>query len=226
MRAPHGPSGAPRVPKDSTATGGPQGDSAILPWEYRWPTARATRRRLSREGASRLPGRLTPLLGAAYHPPDDERAKAPLGARRVCVPPGVETDAAPRPMERIPRSPDEADLPAQEATSRQGTRLPRPDEIHGRPPGPGRSAGSRSEASDGLTGGRGRHRAAPGHALPPARLRGAPGAWDDAVSPDPRRSDRSDGPRDDALRVRDKPGLSARRSSGTASGDGSAGHSG
>src|SRR5262245_59147344 len=58
-------------------------------------------------------------------------------------------------MERIPHSPDEADLPAQEATSRQGARLPRPDEDHGRSPRPRRAPGSRSEATDGLTVGRG-----------------------------------------------------------------------
>src|SRR3972149_1057094 len=61
-------------------------------------------------------------------------------------------------MERIPRSPDEADLPAQEATSRQGARLPRPDEVHRRPAHSGRSPGSWSEAPDGLTDGRGPHR--------------------------------------------------------------------
>src|SRR3972149_2400566 len=61
-------------------------------------------------------------------------------------------------MERIPRSPDEADLPAQEATSRQGARLPRPDEVHRRPARSGRSPGSWSEPPDGLTDGRGLHR--------------------------------------------------------------------
>jgi ribonuclease P protein component len=58
-------------------------------------------------------------------------------------------------MERIPDSPDEADLPAKEAPSRQGTRLPRPDEDDRRPPYPCCTAGSRSEAADGLTTGRG-----------------------------------------------------------------------
>ena len=54
-------------------------------------------------------------------------------------------------MERIPDSPDEADLPAQEAPSRQGTRLPRPHEDDSGSPYPDRPAGSRSEAADGLT---------------------------------------------------------------------------
>ena len=59
-------------------------------------------------------------------------------------------------MERIPVVPnDEADLPAQEAPSRQGTRLPRPHEDDSGSPYPGHTAGSRSEAADGLTTGRG-----------------------------------------------------------------------
>jgi hypothetical protein len=103
-----GPSGVPRVPKDSTAPGAPQGDSVILPGGI---AVVMTSRALAGPGASRggcrldarrrprarPRARLTPLLGPAYHPPDDERATRPLGARRVCVPLGVETDAAPRP---------------------------------------------------------------------------------------------------------------------------------
>jgi ribonuclease P protein component len=61
-------------------------------------------------------------------------------------------------MERIAQNPDdEADLPAQEAPSREGARLPRPDEDHRGTPRPGRSAGTGSEATDGLTNGRGTH---------------------------------------------------------------------
>jgi len=58
-------------------------------------------------------------------------------------------------MERIPDSPDEADLSAKEAPSRQGARLPRPDEVGRRPAYPGRPSGSRSKAADSLTVGRG-----------------------------------------------------------------------
>jgi ribonuclease P protein component len=59
-------------------------------------------------------------------------------------------------MERIAHSPDdEADLPAQEAPSRQGARLPSPDEDFRGSARSGRSAGSGSEAADGLTGERG-----------------------------------------------------------------------
>lgn len=59
-------------------------------------------------------------------------------------------------MKRIPVKPDdEANLPAQEAPSRQGARLPRPDEDDGRTTRPGRAAGPRSQAPDGLTTGRG-----------------------------------------------------------------------
>ena len=101
--------------------------------------------------------RLTPLPGASYHPPDDERAMRSVGRRRVCVPLGV-TERPPRGRtERIADSPDEADLPAQEAPSRQGARLPRPDEDDRGSPHPRRSAGSRSEAADGLTTERGTH---------------------------------------------------------------------
>jgi ribonuclease P protein component len=61
-------------------------------------------------------------------------------------------------MERIARQPDdEADLPAQEAPSREGARFPRPHADDRRPPRHRRSAGSWSEAADGLTDGRGKH---------------------------------------------------------------------
>ena len=62
-------------------------------------------------------------------------------------------------MERIAHSPDEADLPAQEAPPREGTRLPGPDEDYRRPACSGSSAGSRPEAADdGLRLGRGQCR--------------------------------------------------------------------
>ena len=60
-------------------------------------------------------------------------------------------------MERIPDSPDEADLSAEEAPPRQGARLPRPHEDDSGSPYPGHTSGSRSEAADGLTTGRGTH---------------------------------------------------------------------
>ena len=53
-------------------------------------------------------------------------------------------------MERYTPS-DEADLSAQEATSRQGTRLPRPDEDVRRTPSSGRPPRSRAEEANGLT---------------------------------------------------------------------------
>src|SRR5262245_36495142 len=61
----------------------------------------------------------------------------------------------PRGRSRGSDSPDEADLPAQEASPRQRARLSRPDEIHGRTPRSRRTPGSRSEAADGLTDERG-----------------------------------------------------------------------
>ena len=57
--------------------------------------------------------------------------------------------------ERIAHSPDEANVPAQEAPSRQGARIPRTHADAGRPARDRRSAGTRSEATDGLTPGRG-----------------------------------------------------------------------
>ncbi len=58
-------------------------------------------------------------------------------------------------MERIPDSPDEADLSAKEAPPRQGARLPRPDEVGRWPSHPGDTSGSRSKTADSLTIGRG-----------------------------------------------------------------------
>ena len=58
-------------------------------------------------------------------------------------------------MERIPDTPDEADLPAEEAPPRQGARLSSPDEVGRRPASPGLAPGSRPKAADGLTIGRG-----------------------------------------------------------------------
>jgi ribonuclease P protein component len=58
-------------------------------------------------------------------------------------------------MERIPNSPDEADLSAQEAPPRKRARLSRQDAIGRRPAGSGHSSRSRSKTADGLTIGRG-----------------------------------------------------------------------
>ena len=61
------------------------------------------------------------------------------------------------PAERIAHSPDEADLPAQEAASREGARLPRPDEDARRASHRRRPAGPGAKATDGLTSERGTH---------------------------------------------------------------------
>ncbi len=101
--------------------------------------------------------RLTLTIRASYHPPDDERADALMGARRVCVPLGVELSTRGR-TERISHRPDdEADLPAQETPSREGARISRTDANLRRPSRDRRPPGSRSEAADGLTNGRGNH---------------------------------------------------------------------
>lgn len=55
---------------------------------------------------------------------------------------------------RIARNPDETDLPAQEATPREGARLPGSNEDGGRSASACRSARSRPQAADGLTNGR------------------------------------------------------------------------
>ena len=76
----------------------------------------------------------------------------PVGCRRVCVPSGEDGATVPEAGWRGSQdTPDEADLPAQEAPSRQGTRFPRPDEDDSGSPCPCRQAGSWSEATDGLT---------------------------------------------------------------------------
>ena len=54
-------------------------------------------------------------------------------------------------MERIPDHPHEADLSAEEAPSRQGTWVPRPDEDDPGSSSPGSATGTRSKAADGLT---------------------------------------------------------------------------
>ena len=61
-------------------------------------------------------------------------------------------------MERIPDTPDEADLPAEEAPSRQRARLPRPDANPGRTPRDRDATSTGSKAADGLTTGRGADR--------------------------------------------------------------------
>jgi len=61
-------------------------------------------------------------------------------------------------MERIGRHPDEADLPAQEAASRQGARLPRPDEVARGPAHARATPGPRSQEALRLTPARGARR--------------------------------------------------------------------
>ena len=93
--------------------------------------------------------------GRSYHPPDDDAPCACGRRARLRAFRGRRSDRSRGRTERIPDSPDEADLPAQEAPSRQGARLPRPDADTRGPSCACCSAGSRSEAADGLTTGRG-----------------------------------------------------------------------
>ncbi len=130
-----------------------QGDSGILPGGIvAGPPGKPVR-----GPPARPVGRLTPLEGDAYHPPDDERADALLTGRlaRLCASRGRMSTRGP--AERIAHSPDEADLPAQEAASREGARLPRPDEDARRASHRRRPAGSGAKATDGLTSERGTH---------------------------------------------------------------------
>src|SRR5215210_3049187 len=86
---------------------------------------------------------------------EDAPARA-SGDRRVYVPSEGRRRTGPRGrMERIPGRLDEADLPAQEASPRQGARLSRPHEDDGRSPRPGCAPGTRSQAPVSLTAGRG-----------------------------------------------------------------------
>jgi ribonuclease P protein component len=129
-----------------------QGDSVIPPGSI---AAEPGLNRGSRPGDAAV-ARLTARNGGPYHPPDDERAVAPPCARaRSSAFRGRMSTRGP--SERIAHSPDEADLPAQEAASREGAWLPRPDADGRRPPCHRRPPSSRSKATDGLTSGRGLH---------------------------------------------------------------------
>ena len=59
------------------------------PREYRYGAARQGRSSPPDRVPTEAVGRLTPLAGPSYHPPDDERAERSPGRRRVCVPLGV-----------------------------------------------------------------------------------------------------------------------------------------
>jgi ribonuclease P protein component len=128
----------------------PQGDSAIPPGSIRF------------EGQPGRPEQRSPRL-ATFDTPL-ARALSSAGRRtRVCAYGrqarlrafGRRRTSARGPTERIAHSPDEANVPAQEAPSRQGARLPRTHADVGRPTRDRRQAGTRSEATDGLTDGRG-----------------------------------------------------------------------
>jgi ribonuclease P protein component len=101
---------------------------------------------------ARVVAGLTPRSSPCDHPPDDERAEALTGARRVCVPLGVDSRVPEARMKRITDQPHgQADVSAEEAAPRQGARIPRPDEDDRGSSRRGRPAGSGSEAPDGLT---------------------------------------------------------------------------
>ena len=141
-----------RGPRKIAPLAGPsQGGIAHTPRGYRRATVRT--RGIASRGLPQAAICLTLPFGAPMIRRTTTR-RALSGARRVSCLSGAMTDE-PRGRSRGSDSPDEADLPAQEASPRQGARLPRPDEIHGRTSCLGRAPGSRSEAADGLTSERG-----------------------------------------------------------------------
>lgn len=147
-----------RWAKNSTGLPAPARQKLHTPWEYR---SRGRARRCLTPGTA-LGGHFLPCRrrgirrfdtprGPAYDRPDEERADgAQCALARLRASWGHHLTSPRGLMERITTSPDEADLSAQEAPSRQGARLPRPNEDGRRTPHPGRSAGSGSEAPDGL----------------------------------------------------------------------------
>ena len=127
-----------------------QGNSAILPRSIcpvlpeRPPTGRL--------GACRTFD--TPLARALSSAGRRTRVCAYGRQARLCAS-GRRRTSARGPTERIAHRPDEANVPAQEAPSRKGTRLPRSHADSGWPASDRGSTGTRSEAADGLTDGRG-----------------------------------------------------------------------
>ena len=73
----------------------------------------------------------------------------------LCAFRGKVTEPVPEAGWRGSRTPDEADLSAEEAPPRQGARFPRPDADGRRPPDPGGTSRSRPKTADSLTVGRG-----------------------------------------------------------------------
>jgi len=120
----------------------------LRPREAAWPVARAYGH------APRAPSPAFDTRSRrAISSPGRTRAVALQGARRVCVPPGVGASGSQGRTERITDSPDgQADVSAQEATSRQGTRVPRSHEDSGRATRDRDAARERPEAAHGLTG--------------------------------------------------------------------------
>lgn len=97
---------------------------------------------------------LTLPRGRSYNRRDVDAPCAPERPARLRASRGRDRQPRGR-MERIARSPHEADLSAQNAPSRQGARLPRPDEDDRRPTHRCRAPSARTQAADGLTSERG-----------------------------------------------------------------------
>ncbi len=128
--------------------GGPlQGDRVILPRSIQ-PWTDSAPIRDARWGAS---ASFDTPLGRGLSSAGRRRAvRFRVPGAFVCLQ-GVVTDRPRGRMERIPNSPDEADLSAEEATPRQRAWLPSSDEDGRRPAHPGDPPCSRSKAADSLT---------------------------------------------------------------------------
>lgn len=163
LASPANVSGAEGPERIAPAKSESQGDSHILPGGIRArPRQTLADRRPgvggsgveTRVGAS---GAFDTHSGADLSSAGRRRAMCPAGHRRVCVPLGVDGATVPEVGSRGSQDRlDEADVPAQEAPSCQGARLSRPHEDDRGTPDPGCTASSGSEATDGLTGDRGR----------------------------------------------------------------------
>ena len=139
----------------------PQGDSAS---NRRYPRGVSARmplpglRRARTRASVRRPA--PPLTRRGWRSIIGRRSRARRSrARRACAPLRIARRFDPEAgHQEEDTTPDEADLPAEEAPSRQGARLPRPDEDRRGPPRSGHSSRSGPQAAGSLTPAPGRPR--------------------------------------------------------------------
>ena len=151
-------SGAEGPERIAPSGGEPQGDSAIPPWSMehgRRDRPASHRPRPCCAHSNRWRTRFDTPRGPGLSSAGRRRAVRFRAPGAFACLQGVVTDRPRGRLERIPDSPDEADLSAQEAPPRQGARLSRTDEVGRWPSHPGRPSSSRTKAADSLTVGRG-----------------------------------------------------------------------